>query len=200
MPEGLADTASKDPASASQAGEAAAVRPGYYYIDVYEKTQGPFEASQLAAWGLAGQLSPAMPIFFTDGFETQSFPLRTLLSADPSQNQDGNSQPQARGADEDTLTYSEVALAALPEDDETRHLAKLAADSGTTLQDVVAFCHRASRAPGCGTKQESVESVEGGRADCDSDLTRRRPPRNWKRLKKLKELKKEKQRTAWLFS
>ena len=88
-------------------------------------------------------------------------------------------------------------------DPEEQQLSSLAQSLGTSLRDVVAFCHSSSRAP-ADQPQQPVEDQ-----DFDADLPEqpaaestksgpRQPCRGWRKLAKRKRERKARQRTAWL--
>lgn len=159
-------------------------------------TQGPFAPMQLAAWAASGELPLDLIIYHTDGVETQSFQLRCLLGREEQQLR-RSPESQIEKDAEDSWSYSEAALAALPEHDETRQLAQLAVARGTTLQEVVAFCHCASQSSQPDLEQQGAHEVGPTKSQSSPP---KGPPLNWKRAKKLRKLRKEKQRTAWLYS
>ena len=96
-------------------------------------------------------------------------------------------------------SYSEAVRPALGPDEQ--HLAALAQEAGTTLHDLVKFCYSSADAP---CEPHSTEG--GGQLDCKPEDTgsaeaeAREPCRGWRKLSKIKKQRKQKQRTAWLFS
>ena len=152
---------------------------------------------QLHGW--KSELPADLHIWYTDGLESSCLSLGSLVGASPADHNHSteHSEPKLTACDSDSyLTYSEAALAALPEDDEARYLAQLASERGTTLQEVVSFCHRASHCtdPDC-------PPVTASEVNDDGDVTEARhyPLKNWRQAKKLKQMRKQKQRTAWLY-
>ena len=179
----------------------ASLPPGYYYVDYQGTTQGPFSVAQLASW--KAELPAGLQVWHTDGLVSACFTLESLLVATLAPANKGSRDSEAehplglrRSESEENLSYSEAALAALPEDDDARQLARLAAERGTTLQELVRFCHNSSKAK----DPEESDQPDVGPAEAPLEEQHRYPPRNWRQAKKRKQLRKQRTRTAWLYS
>ena len=169
---------------------------GYYYVDLQSNTQGPFCIAQLHAW--KADLPADLQIWHTDGRTSSGYKLCELIEdyehAD-APDRAGHTPEISNQAEE--LSYAEIALAALPEDDETRQLAKLAAESGTTLQELAAFCHGAS---GLSEPVPETQILDACDNTANLDSIEQQPQQNWRKLKKLKQQRKQHNRNAWLYS
>lgn len=172
---------------------------GYHYQDPQGNFQGPFNADQLLSW--RSQLPDNLELWHTDGSDSTRSTLASLLdshqpsAAHSSLTEDTAAQSNTSAAD---LTYSEASLAG--QDDDVRDLARLAAERGTSLSEIVAFCHQASAAPKEPELSPAINETLEPSFKSELDSQAFNPVRNWKQAKKRRQRAKQKQRNAWLCS
>mmetsp|Transcript_37058 Transcript_37058/g.104622 ORF Transcript_37058/g.104622 Transcript_37058/m.104622 type:complete len:259 (-) Transcript_37058:268-1044(-) len=131
-------------------------RAGWCYVDAYGFQQGPFTGEQLRNWASAAQLPLETNCWFQDGGDEQRgspvvVEVRSLLAGSRPLCPTGT--PAVRGTDAadheaagNGSSYSEYAsavLAGLPEDDDAVKIARLAAASNQSLEQVIQFSHAA---------------------------------------------------------
>ena len=110
----------------------------------------------------------------------------------------------SEAADTRQLTYAQATHGLLSH--EEQHLSQLAQAAGTSLQDVVAFCHSSARL-GAGQQPDEPEQQTAG--DFGDGLLPQHPGvtegeakqrcRGWRKLARAKKARKARQRTEWLF-
>ena len=189
------EEASLEPADREKLDSSSKWLPGFYYVDATGSTQGPFSAEQLKAWST--QLPGQLVIWHTDGIQSSCSTLAELLVGQQ-QAEPPDPTPTPEQNDQADLSYSEASLAG--QDDEVKELARLAAEKGTSLADIVSFCHNASAARlTADHEQPQQPETLTDDAEAAQQQQQQQPARSWKQAKKRKQQAKERRRTAWLY-
>ena len=186
MLEGEQETPKAESERAGAEAQQPTLSPGYY-VQAETALEGPLSGDEVK------QLAECQSLWWTDGLHSYG-----PFTADQVRgSQVPNSTEPGDGSQEHAqASYSEATRAALEPDEQ--HLAELAQQAGTSLQDLVQFCYSSSHAP----REEDTDDKPAGQTKAveEASSESRGPGRGWRKLSKIKKQRKEKQRTAWLFS
>ena len=163
-----------------------ALSPGYY-AQAETALKGPLSELEVK------QLAECQLLWWTDGLHSYGpFTAGQVRGSQVSNSTEAGDDSQEPAQ----ASYSEAARAALEPDEQ--HLAELARQAGTSLQDLVQFCYSSSHAP----REEDTDDRPADQTEAVEEASSepRGPGRGWRKLSKIKKQRKEKQRTAWLFS